>query len=80
MQAVQCIEAGTSHLHIDKVLRGFAPFEKGIHPVLGIIYHHWSVSDMKNIINQIGLNVFFNVWQARKLVYLIHSRIGIVQI
>jgi hypothetical protein len=35
---------------------------------------------MQSIINQIGLQVFFNIRQTRKLVDLIHNGIGIIQI
>ncbi len=80
MQAVECVKARTSHLYIYKVLRSFASFEKGIHPVLGIIHNHRPIFNMQGIIDQIGLQVFFNVRQAWELVDLIHNGIGIIQI
>jgi hypothetical protein len=62
------------------VLRSFATLEEGIHPVLGIIHNHWPVFNVQCIIDQIGLQVFFNVRQAWELVDLVHNGIGIIQI
>ena len=80
MQAVECVKARTSHLYIYKVLRSFSSLEEGIHPVLGIINDHWPIFNVQCIIDQIGLQVFFNVGQAWELVDLVHNGIGIIQI